>query len=148
MEIPLANPQLHFVCPQVHFWFWFWFWFWPQVHLSSNPCIPWPQVHCCNAIPWSHIHLRSFFCWDKFWAHVHWSNWFWAFWFEVWSELSVRLFLVVIFWLKYSYDSVFIDWLVFIGTSSFLLEDSFEAIITFFVLMLCSFIDIFFNLNI
>ena len=63
------------------------------------------------------VHLISFFCEIKFWLHVHlgwdltsfisWlqihlSSFLFVFWFFFWDELSVMLFLVVIFWVKYS----------------------------------------------
>ena len=67
-----------------------------------------PHMHFALCTPWGHIHLSSLF-----WLllHVH----FWpdvitlvciylefVFWFKLFTELSVILFLVVIFWLKYS----------------------------------------------
>ena len=47
-------------------------------------------------------------------------------------ELSVILLFDVIFWLKYSYDSVFIDWLVLVWPKAFLFCESLEDDIKFF----------------
>ena len=79
-----------------------WNWFEPVIPGNK------PHVHicCCSDwdIPLPQVHLSSwkFFLAEEPWLQVHLSALFWSFWFEAWSELSVRLFLVVIFWLKYS----------------------------------------------